>query len=153
MLFGCLAEPSERLAEAANAFSLASPLKMLTAERFCAGCWPIPCCGGPLVWPEGPSRYLVVELVVCADACNLACEGKSSPLETSSLTVSMEKPCPLLVGTLVDPFALPPASQTGICPVTKQSQHMLASLPALHPCCCWHSTGIVTLVTRVSLPS
>jgi hypothetical protein len=33
-------------------------------------------------------------------------------------------------------FALPPASQTGICPVTKQLQHALASLLALRHCCC-----------------
>ncbi len=151
--FGCLAKPSEHLAEAANAFLAALRPKMLMAEHFCAGCWPIPCCGGPLVWPEGRSHYLVVELVVCADTCNLACKGKLSPLKTSLLTVLLEKPCPLLVGTLVDPFALSPASQTGVCPVTKQSQHVLASLPALHPCCCWHSAGIVALVTRVSLPS
>jgi hypothetical protein len=153
LLFGCLAEPSKHLAEAANAFLSALQPKMLTAEHFRAGCWPIPCCNGPLVWPEGHSHYLAVKLVVHANACNLACEGKSSPLKTSLLTVLTETPCPLLVGTLVDPFASPPASQTGVCPVTKQLQHVLALLPAPRPCRCRHSAGIVALITRVSLPS
>jgi hypothetical protein len=75
---------------------------MLSSERFCAGCQPIPCCGGPSVCPEGRSRCLVVKLVVRADACDLVCEEKLSPLKMSLLTVSTEKPYPLLVGTLVN---------------------------------------------------
>jgi hypothetical protein len=38
--------------------------------------------------------------------------------------------CPCCAGIVaLVAFALPPASQTGICPVTKQSRHALASLP------------------------
>jgi hypothetical protein len=68
-------------------------------RAFCAGCRPIPDCSSPSSCPEGRScRLLVVELVVHADARG----KKSSPLKPSSLMVSKETPCPLLVGTLVD---------------------------------------------------
>jgi hypothetical protein len=75
---------------------------MSSAEQFCAGCRPIPCCGGPLVCPEGCSRCLVIKLVIYANARDLVCKGKLSPFKTSLLMVSTEKPCLLLVGTLVD---------------------------------------------------
>jgi hypothetical protein len=44
-----------------------------------------------------------------------------------------------------------PALQTVICPVTKQLQHLLASLPALRHCRCRHSAGIVALITLASM--
>jgi hypothetical protein len=49
-------------------------------------------------------------------------------------------------------FTLLPALQTGICPVMKQWQHTLASLPALRHYCCWRCAGIVALVARAPLP-
>jgi hypothetical protein len=61
--------------------------------------------------------------------------------------------CPWQAGIVaLVAFALPPALQTGVCPITKQSRHALASLPATHHCCCRHSAGIVALVARASLP-
>jgi hypothetical protein len=59
--------------------------------------------------------------------------------------------CPSGIVALVA-FVLPPASRTGICLVTKQSQHMLESLLASRHHCCRHCAGIVALVARVSLP-
>ncbi len=44
-------------------------------------------------------------------------------------------PCQASIFVLIA-FALPPALQPCICSVTKQSQHALASLPALHHCHC-----------------
>ncbi len=64
---------------------------------------PPSCCS---IWacPEGRSHHLVLEVIVRAGTPNLLSIAmeKLSLLETSLLTVLMEKLCPLLVGTLVD---------------------------------------------------
>jgi hypothetical protein len=63
-----------------------------------------PSCCSSWACPEGRSCRLVLEVIVRAGTLNLLAIAmeKLSPLETSLLTVSTEKPCPLLVGTLVD---------------------------------------------------
>jgi urea transporter len=60
-------------------------------------------------------------------------------------------PCHASIFVLIA-FALPPASRSGICPVTKQSRRVLASLPTPRHCYCWRSASIVALVTRAFLP-
>ncbi len=42
-------------------------------------------------------------------------------------------------------FALPPALRPCVCPVTKQSQHVLASLPAPHHCHCRRLLALLPL--------
>ncbi len=71
----------------------------------------------------------------------------------ASLPLSRGCFCPCRAGIVaLVAFALPPALQTGVCPVTKQSQHALASLPASRHCCCRRCAGIVALVARASSP-
>jgi hypothetical protein len=81
-----------------NTSSLASRSpKCFQLSVLCAGCWPIPGYGGPLLCPEGHSRRLVVvELVLRANACK-----NLSLLELSLSTILTEKPCPPMVGILV----------------------------------------------------
>jgi hypothetical protein len=105
------------------------------------------------VCPEGCSHRLVIKLVVRAGTRNFVstCKGNIVPAETYLLTVSREKPCLLLAGTLVDlvlgcplparlswpskstlllggplliALALPPALQTSVCLTKTQSQHI-----------------------------
>jgi hypothetical protein len=62
--------------------------------------------------------------------------------------------CPCRAGIVaLVAIALPPALQIGICPVTKQSRHVLVSLPALRHCGCQRSASIVALVAWASSPS
>jgi hypothetical protein len=93
---------------------------------FCEQTTPVrsssPSCCSSRACPEGRSRRLVLEVIVRAGTLNLLsiATEKLSLFETSLLMVSIEKPCPLLVGTLVDLILgrLLPAQSSGLSKLT-----------------------------------
>ena len=158
-----------------SSLALRSP-KCCQSSILCASCRPIPGYGGPSSCPEGHScRLVVVKLVVCADACK-----NSSLLELSLSTISTEKPCPPMVGTLVylwavqvdphlgAPVAGPlllvvrvnPALALGVVPAFLPSTRKAnASAPCFSGIAFWARPSITTLSSRcrsavaVTLPS
>ncbi len=105
-----------------------------------------------LRWSCGSSIGLFVGAVLASLAA-LHCPIVVASVAPASFSLSCGRffPCRAGIVALIA-FALPPALQTGVCPGTKQSQHLLASLPVSRPCCCQCCTGTIPLVAQVSLP-
>ncbi len=81
----------------------------------------------------------------CCCPCHQRCAG--------IIAVLRGRFCPCHAGIfIIIAFASPPALRPGICPVTKQLQHALASLSAPRHHCCRRSASIVALVTWAFLP-
>jgi hypothetical protein len=125
----------------------------------CPFCW---CCAGIVaelafeVWPVPRKRlpalclrFAHIPLVSLPASfchpCHRHCAGIIAMLRGRFF------PCRAGIFVLIA-FASPPASQPDVCPVTKQSQHVLASLPTPRPHRCQSSASIVALVTWALLP-
>jgi hypothetical protein len=109
---------------------------------------------------DGPAEAALVSLPALCLRPWLHCASVINNIVPLLLPVLRRHHFPCRVGAFVlrvaivahIAFALPPASQTGVCPGTKQLQHALASLPALRPCCCQCCASTAPLVAQVSLP-
>jgi hypothetical protein len=102
-----------------------------------------------LRWSCGSSVGLFAG-VVLASLAAFHCPVVVASVAPASFSLSCGRFCPRCAGIVaLIAFVLPPASRTGVCPGTKQSQHALASLPVSHPCCCQCCAGTIPLVAQM----
>jgi hypothetical protein len=91
---------------------------------------------------------------LCCCPCCRHCAGVIALVAWALLPLLHGRFSPCCAGIVaLVAFASLPALQTGGCPITKQLQHALASLPGSCHHCCRRSAGIVALIPRASLPS